>query len=185
MTLKKVISGAQTGADIAGLEVAKKFGLETGGLMPFGYKTQDGPKTEYREMYGVEIHQSSSYVPRTRANVRDSDGTIRLAFDFESRGEVCTKKAIDDYNKPTLDIALDEAILINDEVSQPLLYLAIGWIKNWNIEVLNIAGNSESTFAGTHDASVIFLTELFKGLGLCEGSQAGLGEPSDLQDKLL
>ena len=99
MTLKKVISGAQTGADIAGLEVAKKFGLETGGLMPFGYKTQDGPKTEYREMYGVEMHQSSSYVPRTRANVRDSDGTIRLAFDFESRGEVCTKKAIDDYKK--------------------------------------------------------------------------------------
>ena len=158
MTLKKVISGAQTGADIAGLEVAKKFGIETGGLMPFGYKTQDGPKTEYREMYGVEMHQSSSYVPRTRANVRDSDGTIRLAFDFESRGEVCTKKAIDDYKKTFMDVVLGEN-------AKFCIKAVAKWIEDNNIEVLNIAGNAESTFAGTHDAATLFLTELFKELG--------------------
>jgi hypothetical protein len=40
--LKKIISGAQTGADFAGLIVAKHFGYETGGWMPKGYKNLDG-----------------------------------------------------------------------------------------------------------------------------------------------
>lgn len=167
--LKTVISGGQSGADIAGLEVAKKFGLETGGLMPFGYKTQDGPKTEYREMYGVEMHQSSSYVPRTRANVKDSDGTLRLAFDFESRGEVCTKKAIDDYKKHFMDVVLGEN-------AKFCIKVVAKWIEDNNIEVLNIAGNAESTFAGTHDATTNFLTELFRELGFDEISEKILHE---------
>ncbi len=156
----KIISGAQTGADIAGLEVAKRFGLETGGIMPFGYKTLDGPKTEYREMYGVEMHQSSSYVPRTRLNVKNSDGTIRLAFNFESRGEVCTKKAIDDYKKPYCDVPLSN---FEDGID-----LVVFWIESEKIEVLNIAGNSEQTFAGTYAAATLFLTALFKKLGFEE-----------------
>ncbi len=158
--LKKVISGAQTGADIAGLEVAKKFGLETGGTIPFGYKTLDGPRTEYREMYGVEMHQSSSYVPRTRLNVKNSDGTIRLAFNFESRGEVCTQKAIDDYKKPFCDVPLS-----NFEEG---IDLVVFWIKSENIEVLNVAGNAEQTSPGTHEAATKFLTALFEELGLNE-----------------
>lgn len=86
--LRKVISGAQSGADIAGLEIAKRFGYETGGTMPFGYKTLDGCKPEYKSLYGVSAHPSSSYVPRTRKNVLESDGTIRLAYNFSSKGEI-------------------------------------------------------------------------------------------------
>ena len=127
-------------------------------------------------MYGVEMHQSSSYVPRTRLNVRDSDGTIRLAFDFESRGEVCTQKAIDDYKKPYCDVHLGN---IEDGIE-----LVADWIKRENIEVLNIAGNAESTYAGTHDAATLFLTELFKGLGLCEGSHTLSGDSSDKSQEL-
>ena len=181
MRLRKVISGAQTGADIAGLEVAKKFGLETGGSMPFGYKTLDGPKTEYREMYGVEMHQSSSYVPRTRHNVKDSDGTIRLASNFDSRGEVCTLRAIQDYKKPHFDVDLSRLSDLTGVASPTDLIgqQVVEWLDEHDIEVLNVAGNAEQTSPGTHARATEFLTELFQRMGLpCDGSQC----PSEQSD---
>lgn len=167
--LRKVISGGQTGADIAGLKVAKRFGIETGGLMPFGYKAYDRPHPEYKELYGVEAHTSSSYVPRTRANARESDGTIRLAYNFDSAGEICTKKAIDDYKKPWFDVELDNFSLGVGEfgVNEIVVALALTWIKESNIEVLNVAGNREReglSFSVEERAS-LFLSELFNGLG--------------------
>jgi Circularly permutated YpsA SLOG family len=38
----KIISGGQTGADQAGWRAAKACGLETGGWMPKGWKTELG-----------------------------------------------------------------------------------------------------------------------------------------------
>jgi len=154
--LRKVISGGQTGADIAGLEVAKKFGLETGGILPFGFKTLGGCRPEYKEMYGVTAHKSSSYVPRTRENARDSDGTIRLAFNFDSAGEVCTLKAIKDYNKPHIDVDLSDPRPVSEVVV---------WIEENGIEVLNVAGNAEQTSAGTHEAATQYLERLIEELG--------------------
>lgn len=151
--MKRIISGAQTGADIAGLEVAKKFGFETGGTMPFGYKALDGCHPEYKKMYGVEFHTSSSYVPRTRKNVKNSDGTIRLAYDFSSKGEKCTLKAIEDYKKPYIDVDLNDPIPVSD---------VIIWLKNNNIQILNVAGNSEKTAPGTHAAVTEYLTNLLQ-----------------------
>jgi hypothetical protein len=151
--LRKVISGAQNGADIAGLKVAKKHGFETGGIMPFGYKTLDGPKPEYKEEFGVHVHNSSSYVPRTRANVRDSDGTIRFAFNFDSRGEVCTLKAIKDYDRPHLDVDLNDPISVEKIVE---------WLVVNKIEVLNVAGNSETTHVGTEAATTPILDEVLR-----------------------
>ena len=40
--LKKIISGGQTGADRAGLDVAIKKGIPHGGWIPKGRKTEDG-----------------------------------------------------------------------------------------------------------------------------------------------
>lgn len=149
--LRKIISGAQTGADIAGLEVAKRSGFETGGMMPFGYKALDGNHPEYKELYGVTCHRSSSYVPRTRANVRDSDGTIRLAYDFSSKGEICTLTAIHDYKRPHFDIDLSNPPPISEVVE---------WLDKNAIETLNVAGNSEQTAVGTHEAATLYLSVL-------------------------
>jgi hypothetical protein len=40
--LKKIISGGQTGADIAGLDVAIKYGIPHGGAIPKGRLTEEG-----------------------------------------------------------------------------------------------------------------------------------------------
>ena len=153
--LRKVISGGQSGADIAGLETPKRFGYETGGTMPFGYKTLDGCKPEYKQLYGVVAHSSSSYVPRTRLNVKDSEGTIRLAYNFQSRGEICTLKAIEDHKKEHFDVDLSDP---------PPISTVTNWISCLRIEVLNVAGNAEQTSPGTHEAATRYLEQVFEAL---------------------
>lgn len=135
----KVISGAQTGADIGGLIAAKKFGLETGGWIPKGFITLNGNKPEYAELYGIQELESNKYPPRTYANVRDSDGTLRFAKYFDSPGELCTFKAIKQYNKPYFDCNILNPFPIKN---------VIKWIDDNNIKILNIAGNTEKTAPG-------------------------------------
>ena len=76
--LHKVISGGQTGSDQAGLIAAARFGIATGGWMPRGFETADGPNPRLAERFGLREH-TGGYVERTSTNVRDSDGTIRIA----------------------------------------------------------------------------------------------------------
>ena len=75
MMLRKIISGGQTGADRTGLECARKLGLETGGTAPRDWRTENGPDPSL-EKFGLTQSSSSSYPPRTRANVRNSDATV-------------------------------------------------------------------------------------------------------------
>jgi hypothetical protein len=153
MSLRKVISGGQTGADQAGLAVAKRFGYETGGKIPRGWKTLDGPRPDFQELYGLQEHSSDSYVPRTYANARDSDGTIRLAGNFSSRGEICTLNAIKQYKRPHFDVKFQKP---------PTPEEFVAWLDEHNIEVLNVAGNSERTFPGTFEQASDFLSRAFE-----------------------
>ena len=151
----KIISGGQTGADIAALITAKKFNLATGGWIPKGFKTLIGPKPEYQELYNLQEHSSASYPPRTFLNVKNSDATLRFAWDFNSSGEKCTLKAIFQYNKLYLDVNLKNSIRFTDVVD---------WIIIHNLKVLNVAGNSEKTYSGMTVFVIEYLTEVFNVL---------------------
>lgn len=153
--LKKVISGGQTGADYAGVNAAKISGLETGGWMPKGFLTQDGLRPEYAARFGMIETEQSSYPPRTALNVKNSDGTLRLASDWSSRGEQLTLRMIQQYKKPYLDIKVGAWVNKTiDEIFQ--------WLVDQKIEVLNVAGNSERTSPGIQLIAETFLTELFQ-----------------------
>lgn len=156
--IRKIISGGQTGADIAGVTAAKTFGIETGGTLPKGFTTLEGKKPEYKTLFGMSEHESWQYPPRTEQNVRESDGTMRFAFDFNSPGELCTLKAIRKLGKPYFNI----------DLNLPFDYTkAMGWLEENKIEVLNIAGNSEKhvgTFKLTHE----YISTLLRRLGFME-----------------
>jgi len=154
--LYKICSGAQTGADIGGLITAKKYGLETGGWIPKGFKTQVGPRPEYAALYGIKEHSSSSYPGRTFLNVKETDGTIRFAEDFGTSGEACTLKAILQYNKPYFDVPI---------LGKKDFNSCIQWLQNNNIQILNVAGNSERTFMGMQMETSAYLEQLFELLG--------------------
>ena len=154
--LKQVISGGQCGADFAGLSTAKKFGIPTGGWMPKGFITQFGKHPEYAELYNIQEHSSPLYPPRTFLNAKTADGTIRFAYDFESAGEKCTLKGILQYKKPHIDVDLKNPIPHQEVVD---------WIQQHNIEILNVAGNSEKTYGGITFIVQEYLEEVFKLLG--------------------
>lgn len=151
-TLQKVISGGQTGIDQAGLIAAKQARINTGGHIPKGYLTQDGKHPEFARLYNMEEHSSPTYPPRTALNVKSSDGTIRIARNWNTRGELLTLKMIRQYRKPYLDIQLGTTT--PEEVAQ--------WIIDNNIRILNIAGNSESSAPGITNQAVEFLSQVFQ-----------------------
>jgi len=167
--LKKIISGGQTGADIAGLIAAQQFGLETGGWMPKGFLTQAGPQPGWAEKYGLQEHISAKYPPRTYANVKDSDATIRLAFNMNSAGEKCTLNAIHQYKKPHIDVEFGLYPSIDGPSITP--EKVVEFLEKHHIEVLNIAGNSEKTHTGMAGYVVEYLTKVFELMGLVEGGE--------------
>lgn len=159
----KVISGGQTGADQSGLIVARRFGIPTGGWMPHGWKTATGPNPQLAEEFGLREH-TGDYADRTAANVRDSQGTIRFAASFQSLGERCTLKWINNYGRPHIDVDI--------RAPRPVAEV-VEWMRKNNIRVLNVAGNVQpkSAKALSHGitASVIeYLSQVFCRLGHCD-----------------
>ncbi len=137
--LSKIISGGQTGADQAGVIAAKLCGYETGGTMPAGFRTLDGPNPAFAKEYGLKESLDYSYRTRTIQNVCDSDGTIRFARDFSSAGEKLTLHAIKTDLKPYIDVDIEKPIPVAE---------VCAWITKHKIIVLNVAGNSEQTAPG-------------------------------------
>lgn len=151
LDLQKVISGGQTGADEGGLRVAKALGIPTGGWMPKGCMTLEGPKPEFLEEYNMLEHASEGYAPRTEANVRDSHGTIRFAFNFKSAGERCTLKNIK---------KLPHAKVVDRPNQRRCRVSYATWIAENRIRVLNVAGNSDTTAPGIGDMVYEYLQDL-------------------------
>src|SRR5262245_56718099 len=95
-----IISGGQTGADRAGLEVGRSLGLKTGGWAPGGLLTENGPDQSL-EAFGLREHSLPGYPPRTRQNVCDSDLTV-IFGEADSPGSALTKRLCLAYGKPFL-----------------------------------------------------------------------------------
>ena len=70
--VKKIISGCQTGADIAGIDAAIACGVPYGGWVSKGRKTEAGPLPS---RYIVQEMPTSYYPKRIEQNVIDPDGT--------------------------------------------------------------------------------------------------------------
>lgn len=160
VVLAQVISGGQTGVDVAALRAARGAGLQTGGWMPKGWRTLAGPRPQYLTFYGMREHASASYPSRTHANVRDADATLRMASDFDSPGEMCTWQGIVKHRKFHLDVQMDvlEGGAFTTSLSPHTIAI---WIFSRNVVVLNVAGNSERTTSGIEAASEVFLSRVF------------------------
>lgn len=165
--LKRIVSGAQTGADQGALIAAKAAGYETGGEIPLGFLTEDGPRPDLAKEFGIIESRFTGYIPRTIANVKNSDGTLRLAGNFESPGEIVTLDAIKQHNKPYLDVNVYFR-LEHEKVAR--------WIHDNKIEVLNIAGNRESKCPGIQEFTENFLTQVFERLQYIENLEQTAAE---------
>lgn len=82
--IKKTLSGGQTGADRAGLNVAIELGLDHGGWAPKGFAAEDGiiPK-----IYNLKEMPVRGYPSRTEQNILDSDATAIFYYMINPRAE--------------------------------------------------------------------------------------------------
>lgn len=138
----KIISGGQTGADQGGLYAAKELGLETGGTMPKGFRTQLGPNPDLAKQFNLKEHISPSYVPRTAQNIRDSDATIVFG-NLESSGSKLTIRLCKDLQKFLYTVEWKNS---EEYIRAPKIFQQ-DMEKN-NVRILNVAGNREEINPG-------------------------------------
>ena len=140
--IEKLVSGGQTGADIAALDVALKHDFPHGGWCPKGRRSLDGP---IPLRYNVFETPSDSYLQRTEWNVRDTDGTVVFTFARQATGgSLKTIKFAKKHKKPCVHIARDAGSLFD-----PALQLQ-EFVKLNGIKRLNVAGSRESKEPGIH-----------------------------------
>jgi len=133
--LNKIISGGQTGADRAGLDIALDKGILHGGWIPKGRKTEDGTLPE---RYHLQEMTTTSYPKRTEKNILDSDGTIIISHGNLTGGSLLTLKLARQHNKPFIHIDLTE-----NSITKSAEHLT-RWIIANEIKTLNVAGSRAS-----------------------------------------
>ena len=133
--IKKIISGGQTGADRAALDVAIELGIPHGGWIPKGRKTEDG---KLPEKYQLKEMPTESYLKRTEKNVIDSDGTLIVSHGKLTGGSELTLQLAIQHKKKLLHIDLNE---IRGFSAAQLIQ---SWIVRNGIKTLNVAGPKKS-----------------------------------------
>jgi len=166
----KVISGGQSGADILFSRLGKEAELETGGLMPKGFKTEDGARANYQQEYNMQEDTTTSYNSRTTKNVQNSDGTIVLVKDKNKvdGGSAFTVKEAKRLKKPVL--VIDNSTPANQ-------------IRNWlaanKVKTLNGAGNRATKLGDIAQAENNLKQALSKEK-LATESTVKVGKPVDV-----
>jgi len=156
-TVSRLVSGGQTGADRAALDVALRLGIPYGGWCPRGGRAEDLPDPPgllraYPEL--VETPTTDSAV-RTEWNVRDSDATLLLTDrpDSLSGGTALTRDLASRLGRPFLASSTDDARAVR------------AWLRELREAlpgalVLNVAGPRESKEPGLYDAACRLLEQV-------------------------
>ena len=142
--IEKIISGGQTGADQAALDVAIRYGIPHGGWIPKGRKTERG---RLPDKYNLKELSSINYPKRTELNVIDSEGTLILSHGKLTGESALTAKLAGKHNRPCLHIDLDE---ITEYRAVEIIKL---WIEARGISILNVDGPRASKDPQIYDAT--------------------------------
>ena len=139
MTLQRIISGGQTGADRGALDAALEAGFSCGGWCPEGRKAEDGP---IDARYPLQELPGAGYRQRTIRNIRDSDGTVIFCPGEPVGGSALTLAQCQRLGKPC--ILIDSNELAPARAAEILAEA----LELHGIQVLNVAGSSESRTPG-------------------------------------
>lgn len=174
--VEKIISGGQTGVDVAGLDAAIELGIPTGGTaaakfqqsiegnkkifnkeLATKYGLREGKIIRREGMYG---QYDDVYYQRTIDNAQEADGTIWFG-NASSPGGKLTLGAIAQRKKPKP--------LINPKTAAEIQK----WVADNNIRILNVAGNREHTNPGIYEKAKSMLIEALSKPQVSPSPQAG------------
>jgi len=168
MPITKIVSGGQTGADRGGLDAAIYCKIHNGGWCPQGRKAEDGI---IPEKYQLQETSSSGYLPRTEANVVDSDFTLIFTIGKLSGGSLKTMEFAKKHQRPALHIDLGG--LSREETVKSI----VKWLAEKVTKptpplncALNVAGQRESKACGIQKkVQAIMVDVLIKTNPECKG----------------
>ncbi len=152
--LSKIISGGQTGADIAAVDAAIACGLPYGGYLPKGRKNEIGTVaatyTHFSEL------TNGGYPMRTKKNIEESEGTLVFYAFNVSGGTKMTVQHAYKVDKPVCLVEMSSFTL-----------QAVSTIRRWlytnEITVMNVAGPRGSKQPDMYDYVYSVLVEVIKG----------------------
>ncbi len=151
--VRKIISGGQTGADSCIIVVGERLGIPIGGLVPKGWRTEQGPRPELASL-GFSETTSGDYAVRTRRNVEQSDATLIFAVNPDSDGTRLTIRQARKLGRP---------LLVVDPFRADAITAVKAWLNEARPTVLNVAGNRESKAPGIALRSEQVLTAALSG----------------------
>jgi Circularly permutated YpsA SLOG family len=155
--IEKIVSGGQTGADRAALDVAIEVGIAHGGWIPKGRKTE---AERLPSKYDLKEMPTDGYPKRTEQNVIDSDGTLIICHGALTGGSEYTRKMADKHDKPWIHV---DTSRISVEAAVEFVR---AWINGSDVKVLNVAGPSASKDPKIYGTTRRLLTVLFKMMSL-------------------
>lgn len=157
----QVISGGQTGVDLAALRVAQMLGFRTGGAAPRNFITQNG-KQPSLAMFGM--HESASgYGGRTEENVVAANATLLIFVNGDSPGTKQTRKLCQQHERPCLELNITVPINLDDvgKWIRTQAALAVPFTGGF---VLNVAGNSSTSAPGIFHPVFNLMLKILKPL---------------------
>lgn len=155
--LEKIISGGQTGADRAALDVAIELGIPHGGYLPKGRKTEAG---RLPAKYDLKEMPTDSYPKRTEQNVIDSDATLIISHGALTGGSDYTRQVAQKHGKPWIHVDASRTSI--DSAVQ----LVRAWINGSEVKVLNVAGPRASKDPKIYGTTKRLITTLIKMMSL-------------------
>jgi hypothetical protein len=156
--IRKIISGGQTGVDMGGLIAARELGIESGGIAPNGWLTENGPQEALLRGLGLTECELRGYPARTRRNIEVSNGTL-LVGPYWSGGSKLTYEIAAELNRPLFHAAYSTPDLQHDRQRiDEFRY----WLERYEIGTLNVAGNRESESPGISEFTRTFLLDALR-----------------------
>jgi hypothetical protein len=135
-----IISGGQTGADRAALDVAIELGIPHGGWCPRGRLAEDGVLTSRYMLRETPLHR---YAQRTEWNVRDSDATFVFTLGADvSGGTALTLACARRLGKPAMHLSRDVLVAVHGDAdaTAAAATLLLAFLRENDVRTLNIAG---------------------------------------------
>ena len=153
--IMEIISGGQTGANRAALDVAIELGIPHGGWVPKGRMTDLG---RLPDQYVMQETTSISDPAWTKMNVADSDGTLIVSHGELTGGSAFTRDVAAKHRKPCLHIDLDS---LTESVATEIVS---NWVDGRHIEILNVAGPCATEDSKIYDATKSLLRKVIRSL---------------------
>jgi hypothetical protein len=153
----RIISGGQTGADRAALDVALQLGIPAGGWCPAGRRAEDGV---IPALYPLSETGSPVHAVRTRRNVRDADATLVFNLGVLDGGTLLTVDYAARRGRPCLLVQLDVP-------DHPDPEAVAAWLREHGVRVLNVAGPRESKRPGIYRETRGFLERVLARYAGC------------------